>query len=392
MGSEPIADLIEFNLAISVGIVAVFLLRKVARAKLGAHAAYALWMLPPVAGLATFLPARVLVPSQLAADISGGVLPGPAGNPSVATWLPVLAMLAPWIWAGGAVAMLAWQVMRQLRFVSELDRGEAGPAVFGFFRPRVAVPADFRARYTLEERALIRQHEAVHLARHDARINAAVVLLQCVCWFNPLIHIAARAMRIDQEMSCDAAVVGRRPGHRRLYAEALLKTQLAASPLPVGCYWPAGTKHPLSERIIMLNQPQPARVKRLVAAAFVVTLSASGGVGSWWAQPAVAAPNPQQEQFGDFTGMTFDAGAPVLIKGTISRVEEGKGGYLLRVTDTASGKPWIVSGTASGGLDIKYMRSKVGSEVRIRGYQSADRACTPECRASGRDITFSSPQ
>ena len=37
----------------------------------------------------------------------------------------------------------------------------------------------------------------------------------------------ARALRIDQELACDQAVVTRKPAQRRLYAEVLLKTQLA---------------------------------------------------------------------------------------------------------------------------------------------------------------------
>jgi hypothetical protein len=133
-------------------------------------------------------------------------------------------------------------------------------------------------------------------------------------------------------------------------------------------------------------------LKRLTAAVLVFGLAAVGGIGSWWAQPASAAPDPQQEQFGDFTGATFDAKAPVLITGPISRVDARDGGYLVHVTDTRSGKAWIVSGTSGGGFDVDDMRSKVGTVVKIRGYQTANRACNPACIASGRDITVVAPQ
>lgn len=398
MSVEPVSSLIEFNIAVSAAVLLVLVLRKPLRLTLGAHVAYALWLLVPAAGFATLLPGRVVDTAEIAVDISGGSFTA-TGGMETTSWLAVAVQLAPWVWAGGAAVMLLWHALLQVRFMADLKRGQAGPAVVGFFRPRVVVPADFPARYSLTERALIRQHEKIHLARHDSRINTLVVLLQCVCWFNPLIHLGAHAMRVDQEMSCDAAVVGRRPRVRRNYAEALLKTQLAASPLPVGCHWPGGTQHPLSERIVMLNQAYPSALKRLAATVLVFGLAAVGGIGSWAAQPASAAPDPQQEQFGDFTGATFDANAPVLITGPISLVEAREGGYLVHVTDTKSGKAWIVTGTSGGGFDVEdmrsmleEMRSKVGTVVKIRGYQTANRACNPACIASGRDITVVTPQ
>ena len=60
-------------------------------------------------------------------------------------------------------------------------------------------------------------------------MNAVVALIQCLCWFNPLVHLAARWIRFDQELACDAAVIAERPGLRRPYAEALLKTQVMAA-------------------------------------------------------------------------------------------------------------------------------------------------------------------
>ena len=31
---------------------------------------------------------------------------------------------------------------------------------------------------------------------------------------------------------------------------------------------------------------------------------------------------------------------------------------------------------------------KIGTEIVVRGYQSKDKACTPVCKANGRDVTF----
>jgi beta-lactamase regulating signal transducer with metallopeptidase domain len=115
------------------------------------------------------------------------------------------------------------------------------------------LPAD-DGHYSTEERELIRAHEREHVARKDPRAAAFVALFQCLCWFNPFAHLAAYLVRLDQELACDAAVVRHRPGARVLYARTLLKTQLAATPLPFGCYWPARGQHPLEVRIASLKR------------------------------------------------------------------------------------------------------------------------------------------
>ncbi|MCH1932675.1 hypothetical protein L9G16_21260, partial [Shewanella sp. A25] len=84
-----------------------------------------------------------------------------------------------------------------------------------------------------------------------------------------------RAMRLDQELACDAATLRRFPKARRLYAEALLKTELAHTPLPFGCRWPAAARHPLEVRLAALK----GRARSGAAggfAALAFTLAASG--------------------------------------------------------------------------------------------------------------------
>src|SRR6476659_3340337 len=95
----------------------------------------------------------------------------------------------------------------QLRFAAAAQAGKAGPAVLGFLRPRIVMPDGFQDHFTAQEQAAILAHERVHLARQDARINALAALLRCLCWFNPLIHLGSRWLRIDQELACDASVV-----------------------------------------------------------------------------------------------------------------------------------------------------------------------------------------
>src|SRR5690606_9610252 len=118
-------------------------------------------------------------------------------------------------WLVGAVLGLALLTAAQLRFLARVRERKAGPAVVGFAWPRMVTPADYERRFTPEEREVVRAHERAHIDRQDPRANALAAVLQAVNWFNPLVHLAARHMRLDQELACDAAVVRRFPLARR---------------------------------------------------------------------------------------------------------------------------------------------------------------------------------
>jgi TonB family protein len=111
-------------------------------------------------------------------------------------------------------------------------------------------------------------------------------LIQCLCWFNPLVHQAARWIRFDQELACDAAVIAARPGLRRPYAEALLKTQVMIATPPAGCAWRARGFPALRDRIRLLGQRAPSRPRRTVSAVLIAALMLGGGYAAWASQPA----------------------------------------------------------------------------------------------------------
>ncbi|MET0274983.1 MAG: TonB family protein, partial [Phenylobacterium sp.] len=203
------------------------------------------------------------------------------------------------VWLVGALATAAVLAGQQRRYMASLgaltpaadgvmraEHAGVGPAVVGAWRPRIVTAADFEARYDADERGMILAHEQAHLARGDAWINLAAAAALCLGWFNPLVHLGVRRMRIDQELACDAAVLGALPHARRLYAEVLLKTQLGAQALPVGCHWPARAEHPLKERIAMLKSPLPAGARRTAGLVAVAALSLGGACAAWAAQPA----------------------------------------------------------------------------------------------------------
>ena len=278
--ADILAGLLRTNLAAGAAIVGVVAVRKLIRPWFGARLAYGLWLLPVFAGTAVLLPAReVLVERPTTTGIHQALQASPAMGVD-----PPMLMLGAWL-AGVAVAILVMACL-QHRFMKQARGGGVGPAVVGVIAPHILTPRDFAERYSPGEQTLVLAHEQAHIARQDSRLNGLCAGAQCLFWFNPLIHLAARLMRIDQELACDEAVVSRFPTARRAYAEVLVKAQLAVLPLPLGCYWPPATEHPLVERIAMLRQKGGGPARRSAGAAALAALCASAGLAAWASQPA----------------------------------------------------------------------------------------------------------
>lgn len=315
MAADFLLTLFAANLAASVAILVVFLLRGPIRRLAGARLAYWLWLTPVAASIAVMLPAlpagvapaapiRPMMEDALDTATSWIAQPASAqlaNAPAPAAIDSSLILLALWIL--GACACLALMLWRQRRGMAAFGTvspgsdglwratGDAGPAVIGLFRPRLVTPADFEGRFTVRERDLVLAHERAHLAAGRTRINAGLALLSCINWFNPLAHLGARCARSDQELSCDAAVVARFPGERRIYAEALLKTQLAPASLPLGCTWPSRSSSLLKERVMMLARKSPRRSARIAGAVLVSAIAIGSAVVSWAQTPALPLAN-----------------------------------------------------------------------------------------------------
>jgi TonB family protein len=301
MSAAILMALLRANLAGSAAVLLILILRRPVRQRFGALAAYGLWAAAPLFVLAAWLPAHppaeALAPAvTLIASATDQIAP----LTRRAGLMDALAFL----WAAGAAATAALFTLRQMTFVRRLGRLEplegapgvlrgqhlgAGPFVLGSLRPKIVTPADFEARFDGEAQRLVLAHERVHLARGDAAINGLATLVLCLAWFNPLAHLAARWLRVDQEIACDAAVVAQHPQARRLYAETLLGAALIPASAPFGCHWPAVGPHALKERLSMLNivPASPLRRKLGLALAGFIAL---GGAGAVWAANPAAPP------------------------------------------------------------------------------------------------------
>jgi hypothetical protein len=120
------------------------------------------------------------------------------------------------------------------------------------------------------------------------------------------------------------------------------------------------------------------------AAAALVVLAATAASGQARAHHAFAA--------------EFDASAPVLLRGKVTRVEwinPHTWIHMNVVGDDGKTQEWMIEGgTPNTLLRTGITRDTLtpGTEIVVHGYQSKDKLCTPACKANGRDLTFPNGQ
>ena len=122
------------------------------------------------------------------------------------------------------------------------------------------------------------------------------------------------------------------------------------------------------------------KTKWIIAAAAGAALAAAAAGGAAWAHHAFAA--------------EFDGKAPVLLRGKVTRVEWINPHAWVHIENTNpqfKAGAWMVEGGTPNTLlrsGINRNTLKPGTEIIVRGYQSKDKACSPACKANGRDVTF----
>jgi beta-lactamase regulating signal transducer with metallopeptidase domain len=83
----------------------------------------------------------------------------------------------------------------------------AGPALFGFARPRLLLPPALLRELSRADLRFVFLHELAHLKRRDPLTNAALLVAGAMHWFNPLARLALARCRAERELACDELVM-----------------------------------------------------------------------------------------------------------------------------------------------------------------------------------------
>jgi beta-lactamase regulating signal transducer with metallopeptidase domain len=190
-------------------------------------------------------------PPAIAAT-SGLVRRSPAGTASAFNWRQT-AMLALWLWAIGAVTVVAgisrvwWKQQAQLRRTSRPARGDLahacerlarrlglrrrvrlvvsttndGPFAFGIFQPTIVLPQRLEQAAAPELYPLL-LHELVHVRRGDTLVAAMQMFAVAIWWFHPLVWLVSRALSRQRELCCDDEVLAGADCDPDSYAQCLL--------------------------------------------------------------------------------------------------------------------------------------------------------------------------
>jgi beta-lactamase regulating signal transducer with metallopeptidase domain len=79
---------------------------------------------------------------------------------------------------------------------------------WGFARPKVILPAT-AGEWSDERARVVMSHELAHIRRGDWVVQLSAELLRAFYWFNPLMWVACRRLRLESEHACDDEVINR---------------------------------------------------------------------------------------------------------------------------------------------------------------------------------------
>lgn len=94
------------------------------------------------------------------------------------------------------------------------------PMIFGVITPTILLPT---TDFSEDELSFILAHELVHYKRKDIWYKGLVLLATAIHWFNPVVHLMARFIASQCEISCDQEVVkNSQEDKRQQYCETIL--------------------------------------------------------------------------------------------------------------------------------------------------------------------------
>ncbi|PWU69985.1 BlaR1 family beta-lactam sensor/signal transducer [Gracilibacillus dipsosauri] len=243
----------------SIMVIVIMLIRKIFKHQLSSKWKYNLWFLLLIALLLPYLPTKLLKFGDnftWNGNRNSNPLPSVTKTENVSSWensnwmhdfsISVHRVDLTWmnhvltiIWILGMLVLIAfsfhaWIKLRQIkRSTSPINNNEVislfeeckqrmnvsrqlllgesplvkSPMTFGIFKTYIILPSHAKAWLSTDEIKYILLHELHHYKNKDIATNFLIVLFQILYWYNPLIWMAFREMRLDREIACDRAVL-----------------------------------------------------------------------------------------------------------------------------------------------------------------------------------------
>jgi len=97
------------------------------------------------------------------------------------------------------------QIKKSIKIV--ISKKVQSPMIFGLFQTYIVLPSQHENWLNLKHYEYIFLHELNHYKNKDLLTNYVILFYQIVYWFNPLVWLAFREMRLDREIACDTSVL-----------------------------------------------------------------------------------------------------------------------------------------------------------------------------------------
>jgi GWxTD domain-containing protein len=160
------------------------------------------------------------------------------------------------------------------------------PAVIGYLRPVVLLPASLATGLTAEQVEALLLHELAHVRRHDYLVNALQSAVEGLLFYHPAVWWVSHVIRTERENCCDDEVVQLR-GDVRCYAGALAALESLRTPDAAL----AASGGSLLKRVRrLLRQPEGPQNSPAATLAAVLLLAGATAVLSAWQQQPPAPP------------------------------------------------------------------------------------------------------
>ena len=159
------------------------------------------------------------------------------------------------------------------------------PAVIGWLRPVILVPASALTGLTPLQLDALLAHEIAHVRRHDYIVRVFQSVIETLLFYHPAVWWVSRRVGEEREHCCDDLAVAV-CGDAHMYAQALVGMERLRGTEPAFVFTAA--RGSLVYRVRRLVEPAPAATSPWVAGVVVATLLLVLGVGSRLARVSAA--------------------------------------------------------------------------------------------------------